>query len=217
VVYVEDGIELDFSAWVLGEKLVLEVPGGVTLAGGVANPASSRPAPQRRLCDPALIRAMGGRVASRAGHPRAGYQDPPRALHRWIVEDEKRVGKRERYYAFPTSDASRARIPAGGRQLRHLGLGPWGGVLARGDRCPHPPQLHHHNQRAALATAWCSISGGPHRKQRFPLHRPPSRPRGPGTSYEAANNLVRENAIRPPVRHAWRARPQNGTEIAATG
>lgn len=220
VIYVEDGIELDFSAWVLGEKLVLEVPGGVTLAGGRGKPGVE-PA---LLCSDAfatrpLIRAMGPKVrvtGLRIRGPDTKIRHEP--LHRWIVEDEKRVGKRERYYAFPTSDGISSAHP--GLEVDNCEIWGWGhGAVSLGKGAIDVHIHHnciHHNQRAALGygvvlnQAVALIESNI-----FDYNRHAIAATGrPGTSYEAANNLVRENANGHLFdMHGGRDR-KDGTEIA---
>ncbi len=200
VVYVEDGVELDFSAWVLGEKLVLGVPGGVTLAGGRGKPGVE---PALLYSDAfatrPLIRAMGPKVrvtGLRLRGPDTKIRQEP--LHRWIVEDEKRVGKRERYYAFPTSDGISSTHP--GLVVDNCEIWGWGHGAVQLGKGAVDAHIHHnyihHNQRAALGygvvldRAVALIESNV-----FDYNRHAIAATGrPGTSYEAANNLVGEHA-----------------------
>jgi len=190
VVYVADGAEIDCTARVLIEKLVVEVPGGVTLAGGRGRDGSPGPILYSDALDTLpLVRAAGADV--RITGLRIRGPDAERRLdHRRRAFGQGRG--RDYYYLLPISRGVYTEFP--GLEVDNCELSGWshsavcldGGT---GHRVHH--NAIHHNQRHGLGYGICLDEAEALIEQNlFGFNRHSIAGTGrPGTSYEARHNV----------------------------
>jgi hypothetical protein len=217
VVFVDGNAEIDCTTRVYIEKLVIEIPEGVTLAGDRGQ-NGSRGAMIRSdaFATRPLIRAVGPNV--RITGLRIRGPNPKRHLehHRRSFSEGR---GHEYYYKFPVSDGIMCEHP--GLEVDNCEIAGWShaGVFLQGGeghRIHH--NFIHHNQYQGLGYGIChdeAVSRIDHNLFDFNRHSIAGTGR-PGTSYEAANNVELGDSLSHCFdMHGGRDRG-DGTDIAGT-
>ncbi|MBN1773177.1 MAG: VCBS repeat-containing protein, partial [Deltaproteobacteria bacterium] len=220
-IYVADGAELDFSAWVVAEATVLTIPEGVTLAGGRGKPGVE-PAwihtdfflvDPVEAADPTVGRTFAARPLIRIGGPNArvtglritGPDSKSREepLRRWLTSPDAPVEGRKKYYRFPTADGILCEHP--NLEVDNCELAGWSfAAISVADGVGH--RVHHnddhHTQRQGLGYG-VVLYGGIDADtavdiawNRFDYNRHAVAGSGyPRQDYEARRNLVLTHSI----------------------
>lgn len=196
VVYVDDAAELDFTVRVRAQKLVLEIPGGVTLAGGRGRGGSPGALiTSDEFATHPLFKTTGANVRVtglrlRGPDPKMRWDELPR-LHK--------LGGQELYYAFPVSAG--VQVAHDGCEIDNCEISAWTmGVEFHGEGGRrlhvHHNDIHHCCRRGlgygvAVDQGECLIESN-----RFDFCRHAINGSGaPGTRYEARNNIVEARGI----------------------
>lgn len=196
IVYVADDAELDFTVRVRAQNFVLELPGGVTLAGGrghngsrggliysdefATNPLIKVTGPNARLTG---LRLQGP-------DPKMRWEELPRLLE---------IGGHELYYKFPVSAGIQTVFP--GLEVDNCEISGWssGGVLlAAGGQNGHVHHCSiHHCQRRGLGygVAVDSVQALIESNLFDYCRHAVAATGAPGTCYEARNNIILEHGI----------------------
>jgi hypothetical protein len=217
VVFIPGATEIDCTARVYIEKLVLVVPGGVTLAGD----RGAKGSPGALICSdaldtPTLIR-IGGPDARITGLRIRG-PNPKRYLdhHRRAFVEGKGDGY---YYKFPTSAGIVANDP--GLEVDNCEIAAFGHagiVLHQGDRHHVHHNFIHHCQYNGLGYGVCHLkSRSLIEFNQFDFNRHSIAGTGqPGCSYEARNNVELGTSLSHCFdMHGGRDR-EDGTDVAGT-
>ncbi|HSW45804.1 MAG TPA: right-handed parallel beta-helix repeat-containing protein [Phycisphaerae bacterium] len=196
VIYIDDKAQLDFSVRVVVEKLVVEIPGGVTLAGGRGRNGSEGALLFSDVLDTRpLIRVTGPNVRITGLRLRG---PDVRARLDELARVYNEMG-REAYYRFPVSDGVISAQP--GLEVDNCELSGWSHAAiflqegARDARVHH--NYIHHCQRRGLGYGVClDATSAVIESNIFDYYRHAIAATGrPGTRYEARNNLVLANAV----------------------
>lgn len=217
VVYVDGKAEIDCTERVYIEQLVLEVPGGVTLAsnrgqggarGGMIFSDTFRTSP--------LIRVMGANVRITGLRIRGPNPKPCFEHHRRSFAEGRGHGY---YYKFPTSDGISTEHP--GLEVDNCELGGWSHAAVRlgtGDGHHIHHNFIHHNQYNGLGygvshnTAFSLIEYNLFNYNRHSIAGTGS----PGSGYEARHNVEIGHSVSHCFdMHGGRDR-RDGTTIAGT-
>jgi hypothetical protein len=191
VVYVVDGAEIDLTARVRDEKLVLRIPAGVTLAGGRGVDGSTGALLVSKEMKTHPLISTGGEGVRITGLRLRGPDGEIRAtdLSRRLKE-----GGHKLYYAVPTSDG--VFCDHAGLEVDNCELSGWshaGVFLRKGARGAHIHHNHiHHCQRYGLGYGVClDVATALIEANRFDYCRHHIAATGrPGTGYEARYNDV---------------------------
>jgi len=197
VVFIDPQAELDFTTLVYAEKLVLKVPGGVTIASNRGQDGS----PGALICSDAfqsrpLFVTLGPDV--RFSGLRLRGPDPKRRMdhHRRSFSSGREAKDASAYYyAFPVSEGIRADHP--GLQVDNCDVSGWshGAIhLSLGDRHHIHHNYIHHNQYHGLGYGVVhgyganSVSLIEYNVFDYNRHSIAG-PGKPGNAYEASNNV----------------------------
>jgi len=220
VVYVDDKSELDFSVRVVVEKLIVEIPGGVTLAGGRGRDGSQG----ALLCSDVLTTSPLIRVAGPKVHitglriqgpdPKVREAELARLYDKKLFEE----AGNSFYYRFPTCQGIAAAYP--NLEIDNCELSGWSHSAvylqegARGTRIHH--NSIHHCQRRGLGYGVClDVADAVIESNVFDYYRHAIAATGrPGTRYEACNNLVLGHAVSHAFDMHGGSDRKDGTEIA---
>lgn len=196
VVYVDDAAELDFTVRVRAQQFVLELPGGVTLAGGRGKgDCPGGLIMSDEFATSPLIRVTGekARVTGlriQGPDPKMRWEELPRLI---------KVGGSDLYYKFPTSDgiqSSHAHLEVDNCEISGWGHGgvflPKGGTNAH----IHHNTIHHCWRRGlgygvSLDAVEALIESNLFDSCRHAI----AATGAPGTAYEARNNVVEETGV----------------------
>ncbi len=218
VVFIPGEVEIDCTARVYIEELVIEIPGGVTLAGNRGQEGSEGALiSSDALKTPKLIRVAGPDV--RITGLRIRGPNPKRLIEHHRRSFAKGGGGRKYYYKLPTSSGIRAEFP--GLEVDNCdisGFSSAGVGLSKGDRHHIHHNFIHHCQYQGLGygvshgTATSLIE-----RNLFDFNRHSIAGTGrPGCSYEARHNVELGTSLRHCFdMHGGRAR-KDGTDIAGT-
>ncbi len=156
IVYVEEDAEIDCTSLVFAERMVLEIPEGVTLASNRGYNASKGAliysdafatkrlfktlGPNVRITG---LRIRGPDPKNRIPHHRRAHSDPMRK--------DKRKAQRKYYYSFPTSEGISSEFS--GLEIDNCELSGWAHAAiyllkSKGNHVHHC--YIHHNQRMGL-------------------------------------------------------------------
>lgn len=217
VVFIPGETEIDCTARVYIEELVLQVPAGVTLAGNRGeNGSAGALLYSDALKTPGLIRAEGRDV--RITGLRIRGPNPKRYLdhhHRSFAEGRGH----EYYYKFPTSAGIGAEYP--GLEVDNCeisGFSHCGVKLSRGDRHHIHHCFIHHCQYAGLGYGVShDVASSLIERNLFDFNRHSIAGTGrPGCSYEARHNVELGTSLSHCFdMHGGRDR-KDGTDIAGT-
>ncbi|MHC4674826.1 MAG: hypothetical protein ACYTBZ_20270, partial [Planctomycetota bacterium] len=195
VVYVDNEAELDFSVRVRVEGFILEVPGGVTLAGGRGHkgPEGALLRSDEFKTKP-LIKVTGPKA--RITGLRIYGPDPK--MRRIELPRLTKIGGSELYYKFPTSDGIKCEHPF--LEVDNCEIMGWShaGVYLLGKAAKghvHHNYIHH-CQRRGLGYGIClnGVQALIESNIISDFRHAISATGAPGTCYEAHNNLVEGQA-----------------------
>jgi hypothetical protein len=217
VVFIPGDTEIDCTARVYIEQLVLELPGGVTLAGDRGRDGS----PGALICSdalktPTLIRATGPNV--RITGLRIRGPNPKRYLdhHRRSFAEGR---GHSYYYRFPTSNGiSTAHSGLEVDNCEISGFSHAGVNLPQGDKHHIHHNYIHHCQYAGLGYGIChDVASSLIERNRFDFNRHSIAGTGrPGCGYEARHNVELGTSLSHCFdMHGGRDR-QDGTDVAGT-
>lgn len=217
VVFIPGDVEIDCTARVYIEQLVLEVPAGVTLAGD----RGWKDSPGALICSdalktPVLIRAGGPNV--RISGLRIRGPNTKRYLdhHRRSFAEGR---GREYYYKFPTSNGIRTNHPK--LEVDNCDISGWshaGVFLTAGEGHHVHHSFIHHCQYAGLGYGIChDTAASLIERNLFDFNRHSIAGTGrPGCGYEARHNIELGTSLSHCFdMHGGRDR-QDGTNIAGT-
>ncbi len=214
VVYVDDKAEIDLTALVRDERLVLEIPGGVTLAGGRgAGGSTGALIFTHELKTRPMIRILGAGV--RITGLRIRGPDPQRRTAE--LRRRLREGGRKLYYGWPTSDGIECAHPR--LKVDNCELSGWNHAAVNlrkgGDAHVHHNFIHH-CQREGLGYGVClDAATALIEANRFDYCRHHIAGTGRrGTGYEARYNLVLSYANSHSFDMHGGADRKDGTDIA---
>ncbi len=153
IVYVEEDADMDCTALVFAEKMVLEIPEGVTLASNRGYDASKGALIYSdAFATKPLIRALGPKVRI-TGLRIRGPDPKPRSLH---IRRAHKYPKRKYYSKFPLSIGIRTYYP--GLEIDNCELSGWAHIaialIKSKDHHIHHNYIHH-NQRDGLGYGVC--------------------------------------------------------------
>jgi hypothetical protein len=217
VIFIPGDIEIDCTARIYIEDLVLKIPTGVTLAGNRGHNGS----PGALICSdalktPAFIRAAGPDV--RITGLRIRGPNPKRYLdhHRRSFAEGR---GHEYYYRFPTSDGIKTEFP--GLEIDNCEISAFSAAgvgLEKGDRHHIHHSFIHHCQYAGLGYGIChNQASSLIERNLFDFNRHSIAGSGvPGCSYEARHNVEMGTSLKHCFDMHGGADRKDGTHIAGT-
>jgi hypothetical protein len=223
VVYVEEGADLDCTTLVFAEKLVLEIPAGVTLAGNRGqNGSRGAVIYSDSFATAPLIRALGPKVRITGLWVRGPDPKPRLDHHRRSFDPARGDSKvqHEYYYRFPCSTGIDSAFP--GLEVDNCELSGWSVAavhLSDGDGHHIHHSYIHHNQYNGLGYGVCHGSGEravsliDHNLFDYNRHSIAGTGK-PGNAYEACDNVEIAHSLSHNFdMHGGRDR-QEGTDVA---
>ena len=196
VVYIDDNVELDFTLRAMMEKLVLQVPEGVTLASSRGNNGSKGALIFSDHFDTRpLIKAGGPKVRItgirlQGPDPRNRWDEIPKLIDK---------GGQELYYKFPVSEGIQCAFP--NLEVDNCEISGWshaGIAIVAGASNAHIHHNYiHHCQRRGLGYGVCVDSCEALIESNIFEHcrHSVAATGAPGTAYEACNNIIEEYGI----------------------